>query len=79
MDQIEKKGWEAADWKAKALENDGHLAAANAQVGGGALIFASCMLHGHVTPASMLCCALTSCHAKFACLLPSSLQVMQYL
>lgn len=33
MKKMEKKGWEAADWKAKALEAGQELSAANAQVG----------------------------------------------
>lgn len=30
--KMEKQGWEAADWKARALESAQKLAAANAQV-----------------------------------------------
>ena len=30
--RMEKQGWEAADWKARALETTQKLAAANAQV-----------------------------------------------
>ena len=30
--KMEKQGWEAADWKARALESTQKLAAANAQV-----------------------------------------------
>lgn len=37
--KMEKQGWEAADWKARALEATQKLAAANAQV------IAACMLH----------------------------------
>ena len=32
MKKVEKKSWEAADWKAKALEANQKLAKANAQV-----------------------------------------------
>ena len=32
LSKVEKKGWEAADWKAQALEATEKLASANAQV-----------------------------------------------
>ena len=57
--KMEKQGWEAADWKARALESTQKLAAANAQVSVG-----SCSLHV-MQPAL--------CLLQYVCLLLSQL------